>query len=246
MDGSLMRRIPEIKEDNSRVVQLFTDAKLLPNDDNNPGLAQHGGDQKQIMKQSDGIDNYHLLIDAAERLYGKFGFTRVTVRDIAGEVHMSASNVYRFFPARAEIAAAVCKKLLGKIEAEAEKVALSSTDSAAKRIRNLISAVHETHHKQNIHDRNLHKLVEAATAEKWSIIGEHNRRMTAIIEQIIANGIAEGEFRPWDASLAAHLIKTACIRFCDPRLGEDDDQKPEPTLDQMIDFCVSALAGKAP
>lgn len=240
-----MRRIPKIEENNSGVVQLFTDAKLLPNDDNNPGLAQHGGDQ-QIMKQSAGIDNYHLLIDAAERLYGKFGFTRVTVRDIAVEVHMSASNVYRFFPARAEIAAAVCKKLLGKIEAKAEKVALSRSDSAAKRIRNLISAVRETHHKQDIHDRNLRKLVETATAEKWTIIDEHNRRMTAIIEQIIATGMAEGEFRPGNASLAAHLVNAACNRFLDPRLVEDDDQKLEPTLDQMIDFCVSALARKGP
>ena len=238
-----MGRIPKIEENNRGVVQLFTDAKLLPNDDNSPGHAQHDGDQKQIKKRSDGIDNYHLIIDAAERLFGQFGFRKTTVADIAREMHMSASSVYRFFPVRSDIAVAVCKKLLSKIEAKAEKVALSSSDNAAKRIRNLISAVQETHQKQC---RNLHKLVEAATAEKWAIIDEHNRRMTAIIQQIIASGIAEGEFRPCDASLAAHLVNTACIRFCDPRLVEDDDQKPEPTLDQMIDFCVSALARDAP
>jgi AcrR family transcriptional regulator len=241
-----MRRIPEIKGINRRIVQLFTDAKVLPNDDNSPGHAQHDGDQKQIKKGSDGIDNYHLIIDVAERLFGKVGFRKTTVADIAGEAHMSVANVYRFFPARSEIAVAVCKKLLSKIEAKAEKVAVSSGDSPAKRIRNLISAVQETHHKQDMHNRNLLKLVEAATAENWAIIDEHNRRMTAIIEQIIASGIAEGEFRPWDASLAAHLVNTACIRFCDPRLVEDDDQKPEPTLDQMIDFCVSALTREAP
>src|ERR1700730_2606654 len=241
-----MERIPKIKENNRGVVQLFTGAKLLPNDDNSPGHAQHDGDQKQIKKRSDGIDNYHLIIDAAERLFGQFGFRKTTVADIADEVHMSAANVYCFFSARSEIATAVGKKLLSKIEAKAEKIALSSSDNPAKRIRNLISAVQETHHKQDMHNRNLHKLVEAATAERWAIIGEHNRRMTAIIEQIIASGIAEGEFRPSDASLAARLVNTACIRFCDPRLVEDDDQKPEPTLDQMIDFCVSALARDAP
>jgi AcrR family transcriptional regulator len=240
-----MPRIPEIK-DNKGVVQLFTDAKLLPNDHNGPDHAQHGGNQKQIKKRSDGIDTYHLIIDAAERLFGQFDFRKRTVGDIAGELHMSASNVYRFFPTKSEIVVAVCKKFLSKIEAKAEKVALSSSDSAAKRIRNVISAVLETYHKQDMHDRNLHKLVEAATAEKWAIIDEHNRRMTAIIEQIIASGIAEGEFRPRDALLGARLVNTACIRFCDPRLVGDDDQKPEPTLDQMVDFCVSALARKAP
>jgi AcrR family transcriptional regulator len=235
-----MRRTPEIKEN---VVQLFAGKKLLPNYDNSPGHAQHDGDEKQIKKESNPIENNHLIIDVAERLFRNFGFRKTTVADIAREMHMSASSVYRFFPVRSDIAVAVCKKLLSKIEAKAEKVALSSSDSPAKRIRNLISAVQETHQKQC---RNLHKLVEAATAEKWAIIDEHNRRMTAIIQQIIASGIAEGEFRPCDASLAAHLVNTACIRFCDPRLVEDDDQKPEPTLDQMIDFCVSALARDAP
>jgi AcrR family transcriptional regulator len=235
-----------MKENNRGVIPLFTDAKLLPNDDKSPGRAGYDGDQKQIKNGSDDIDNYHLIIDTAERLFGRFGFQKTTVADIARELHMSASNVYRYFPARSEIATAVCKKLLSKIEAKAEKVAVSSSDSPAKRIRNLILAVQKTHQKPDMHNRNLHKLVEAATAEKWAIIDEHNRRMTAIIQQIIASGIAEGEFRPCDASLAAHLVNTACIRFCDPRLVEDEDHKPEPTLDQMIDFCVSALARDAP
>ena len=173
-----MRRIPEIKDN---VVQLFTGKKLLPNYDNSPGHAQHDCDEKQIKKESNPIENNHLIIDVAERLFRNFGFRKTTVADIAREMHMSASSVYRFFPVRSDIAVAVCKKLLSEIEAKAEKVTVSSSDSPAKRIRNLISAVQKTHQKQC---RNLHKLVEAATAEKWAIIGEHNRRMTAIIEQI--------------------------------------------------------------
>jgi hypothetical protein len=72
-------------------------------------------------------------------------------------------------------------------------------------------------------------------------MGEHNQRMAAILEQIIANGMAAGEFRPGDAALAARLVNTACIRFCHPRLMVEYDQRPEPALDQMIDFCLAAL-----
>ncbi|MGB6175992.1 MAG: TetR/AcrR family transcriptional regulator [Methylocella sp.] len=157
---------------------------------------------------------------------------------------MSASNVYRYFARKSDINKAVCKDLLTKIEVNAEKVAVSSSCSAAQRIRVLISAVERTRHKRYIDCRNMHELIEVATVENWAIIGEHNRRMTAILEQIIASGIAAGEFRPGDASLAAHLIKTACIRFCDPRLVVDCDQTLEPTLDQVIDLCFSALAGE--
>ena len=45
------------------------------------------------------------------------------VADIARELHMSPANVYRFFAAKSEINEAVCMDLLGKIEAEAEKIA---------------------------------------------------------------------------------------------------------------------------
>jgi hypothetical protein len=70
---------------------------------------------------------------------------------------------------------------------------------------------------------------------------KHNQRMAGILEQIIASGMAAGEFHPGDAALAARLVNTACIRFCRPRLMVKNEQEPRPVLDQMIDFCLAAL-----
>ena len=69
--------------------------------------------------------------------------------------------------------------------------------------------------------------------------------MIEILEQIIASGMASGEFSTGDARLAARLVNTACIRFRDPRLIVEYKQEPEPTLDQMISFCLTAI-GKQP
>jgi hypothetical protein len=65
--------------------------------------------------------------------------------------------------------------------------------------------------------------------------------MAAILEQIMASGMASGEFPLGDATLAARLVNTACIRFSHPRLIVEFEQVPEPTLDQMIGFCLTAL-----
>jgi hypothetical protein len=65
--------------------------------------------------------------------------------------------------------------------------------------------------------------------------------MATILEQLIASGMASREFPAGDAMLAARLIKTACIRFCHPRLIVEYEQKPEPTLNQMIGFCLAAI-----
>jgi hypothetical protein len=71
----------------------------------------------------------------------------------------------------------------------------------------------------------------------------HNECVAAILEQIIASGMASGEFPPGDATLVAGLVNTACIRFRDPRLILEHEGEPEPTLDQMIDFCLAAIGG---
>ena len=169
----------------------------------------------QAEKESKGKDTHRQIVEVAERLFRQLGFQKTTVANIARELHMSAANVYRFFATKSEINAAVCMDILGKIEAEAEKIA-ASRGTAAQRMRNLVASVEKAHCKLYMCDRKLHELIEAAVTENWTIMREHNHRMTGMLEQIIASGMAAGEFRPGDAALAASLVNTACIRLWCP------------------------------
>jgi AcrR family transcriptional regulator len=195
----------------------------------------------QAEKESKEMDTHRKIVEGAERLFRQLGFQKTTVADIARELHMSPANVYRFFGAKSEINAAVCMDLLGKIEAEAGKIA-ASRGTAAQRMRILVASVEKAHSKLYMSDRELHELIEAAVTENWAIMREHNHRMTGMLEQIIASGMAAGEFRPGDAALAARLVNTACIRFCHPRLMAENEHEPKPVLDQIVDFCLAALA----
>jgi AcrR family transcriptional regulator len=210
-----------------------------PRHDNS--TADLDGQNMRTERESKEKDTHKLIVEVAERLFRQIGFQKTTVADIARELHMSPANVYRFFAAKSEINEAVCMDLLGKIEAEAEKIA-ASRSTATQRIRNLIGSVEKTHHKQYMFDRKLHDLIEAAIAEYWAIMRRHNERMAAILEQIIASGMASGEFPLGDATLAARLVNTACLRFSHPRLIVEFEQDTEPTVDQMIGFCLAALA----
>jgi AcrR family transcriptional regulator len=186
-------------------------------------------------------DNRKRIVEVAEHLFREIGFQKTTVADIARELHMSPANVYRFFTAKSEINEAVCMDLLSKIEAEAEKIA-ASRGAAAQKIRNLFGSVEKAHRKLFMYDRKLHDLIDAAITENWAIMRRHTERMAAILEQIIAGGMAANEFPAGDAALASRLVNTACIRFCHPRLIVEYEQEPEPTLDQMIGFCLAGLA----
>ena len=212
-----------------------------PRQDHSPADVQQDGQIMLAERESKKKDTQQLIVEVADRLFRQIGFQKTTVADIARELSMSPANVYRFFAAKSEINEAVCMDLLGKIEAAAEKIA-ASRGTAVHRIRNLFRSVEKTRTKQYMFDRKLHDLIEAAITENWVIMRRHTERMTAILEQIIAGGMASGEFLAGDSALAARLVNSACIRFSHPRLIVEYEQDPEPSLDQMIGFCFAALA----
>jgi AcrR family transcriptional regulator len=197
-------------------------------------------DENRDDKKSSGTETHQLIIEVAERLFRQIGFQKTTVADIARQLHMSSANVYRFFAAKSDIHDAVCMDLLGRIEAEAKKIA-TSHGTAAQKIRNLFGAVHTIHYEQYNSDRNLYALLEASIA-KWAAMRHHRECMTEISEQIIASGMASGEFPAGDAALASRLINTGCLQFRDPRLIVEHEQDDlDPTLDEMCDFCIAAI-----
>lgn len=233
-----MSTLGEIKEMDTGHETHLGEAQSLRRDHSSADVRQDG----QIMRsERESKEKGKLIVEVAERLFRQLGFQKTTVADIARELHMSPANVYRFFAAKSEINEAVCMDLLGKIEAEAEKIA-ASRGTAAQKLRNLFGSVEKTHTKQYMFDRKLHDLIEAAITENWAIMRRHTERLTKILEQIIASGMASGEFPAGDTALAARLVNTACIRFCHPRLIVEYEQEPEPSLDQMIGFCLVALA----
>ncbi|HEY8085991.1 MAG TPA: TetR family transcriptional regulator [Methylophilaceae bacterium] len=211
-----------------------------PRPDNSPGEPRQDGQDILGEGKTKEKDSRKLIVEIAERLFRQIGFQKTTVADIARELHMSSANVYRFFTAKSEINEAVCKDLLSKIEAEAEKIA-ASRSTAAQKIRNLFGSVEQAHHQLFTVDRKLHDLIEAAITENWTIMCGHTERMAAILERIIASGMASNEFPKGDAALASRLVNTACMRFWHPRLIAEYEQEPEPTLDQMIGFCLAAI-----
>ena len=180
------------------------------------------------------------IVATAERLFREIGFQKTTVADIARALGMSPANVYRLFNAKAEINAAVAQRLMAEVELGAERIALGP-GSAAERLRALIVANEAMNAARYVGERKIHDMVEAALVENWPIVQEHIDRMDALLEGLVAAGMANGEFAPGDARRAARLLHTACIRYCHPRLMVECADRPEPTSAQMVDFCLAAL-----
>jgi AcrR family transcriptional regulator len=194
----------------------------------------------KVLNENGERDTHLRIAEVAERLFGQIGFQKTTVADIARELHMSPANVYRFFSSKAEINEAVARRLLSEIEVLVAAVAKHGGRSSEK-LRTAIAAIEKQNAQRFLTNRKLHELVETAFNENWPIVHEHAQKLNTILAEIISRGNNEGEFHVEDSELAALLVRSACIRFCHPRLMVECAQDPEPTIDQMIDFCIVAL-----
>src|SRR5882724_10556625 len=190
-------------------------------------------------------DTRERILVVAERLFRQIGYQKTTVADIAKELRMSPANVYRFFDSKKAIHEAVARSLMGEVEVEAQRIA-NRPGPAAPRLRELLTTVHRMNSERYVGDSKLHEMVEIAMEESWEVCVAHIHRITESIGAVIAQGMASGEFEKSDVALAALCTCTAMVNFFHPQMIAQSANKPGPSIDQMIDFVIAALAPRAP
>ena len=191
-------------------------------------------------------DTRERILVVAERLFREIGYQKTTVADIAKVLRMSPANVYRFFDSKKAIHEGVARTLMGEVESAAQAIA-AKHESAASRLRELMTTIHRMNSERYIGDCKLHEMVEVAMEESWEVCVAHMLLITETIGKVIGEGAASGEFEAPDVPLAAMCASTAMMRFFHPQMIAQCATKPGPSLDQMIDFVLAGLAprGKA-
>jgi AcrR family transcriptional regulator len=186
-------------------------------------------------------DTRERILAVAERLFREIGYQKTTVADIAKVLRMSPANVYRFFDSKKAIHEGVARTLMGGVEDAAQAIA-TRRESAASRLRELMTTIHRMNCERYIGDSKLHEMVEVAMEESWEVCVAHMLLITETIGKVIGEGAASGEFEAPDVPLAAKCACTAMMRFFHPQMIAQCANKPGPSLDQMIDFVLAGLA----
>ena len=185
-------------------------------------------------------DTRERILVVAERLFRQIGYQKTTVADIAKELRMSPANVYRFFESKKAIHEGVARGLMGGVEEAAQKIA-AAPGPAAARLRNMMTTIHRMNSERYVGDAKLHDMVAIAMEESWDVCVAHMELIASTIGEVIAQGVASGEFHVTDVPLAAHCACMAMMRFFHPQMIAQCATKPGPTIDEMIDFVLAGL-----
>jgi AcrR family transcriptional regulator len=157
------------------------------------------------------------IMDTAEALFRRLGYSKTAVADIAAELKMSPANVYRFFPSKNAIIEAICQRCLAECEERCWTVA-RSRGTAAERIERMVLEILNYHRENHLADQRVNDMVLAAIELSWGAVRAHKEHMRGVFETIVRDGIAAGEFDKVDPAETARLLMISLVHFCHPVL----------------------------
>jgi AcrR family transcriptional regulator len=153
------------------------------------------------------------ILDGAVLAFGKNGFMRATLADVAEHAGVCAGTVSYYFGSKAKLFEdVVAERLMPYVEAEEASLA-SHQGPMAELLRQLLRRLWDRAWEPGILD--LMRVVKVESAEfpeggrlLCQQLGERWRR---IFGEILTAGMKNGEFRPMDVDVAARTISYALV-----------------------------------
>jgi AcrR family transcriptional regulator len=182
------------------------------------------------------------ILDVADRLFSHYGYSKTTVADLARELGMSPANVYRFFASKLEIVEAIAERLLAQRHAHNLTI-VASPGTAAERLTRFFVDNNRMNLEAFASDPKSYEIVEVAMNEQWQTISDYLVRMTDVLEALIREGVAAGEFPPGqDVRRSAACARQAFVSLFHPTIllqCADDTERAGP--EELADFIIRAL-----
>ncbi|HET6307003.1 MAG TPA: TetR/AcrR family transcriptional regulator [Rhodopila sp.] len=145
------------------------------------------------------------IIEEAVKLFYARGFTGTTLDDIAAELGVTKPFIYTHFRSKVELLAALCKPTIELSLAAVETASKEPGRPSERLYRAVVDFTHVVLSRQAniaIYFREEKNLTPEALAE----INALRRKFDRVLSELLAEGVAAGEFRIADVNLAALAI----------------------------------------
>jgi AcrR family transcriptional regulator len=159
------------------------------------------------------------LLRTAVELMSERGYGGTSTRDIASACGVSVAALYYHFPSKLALLREFLHDAHDVVLARLERAVAAAGPGARDR---LDAAVHALVWS-SLHDEFAMRATRVAWREHGRLqepdqraIAEKRERMVAVIEQVIAEGVAAGEFTTTDPPAVARAVLTLCIAVGDP------------------------------
>jgi AcrR family transcriptional regulator len=155
------------------------------------------------------------IVVAATEALRRYGPAKATVLDVAQSLGVSHGTVYRHFPTKAALRAAVVEQGLAEIDRRLEAIC-AEDGPAVDRIHRLLLALVEFKQGFARQDPELFETYCMIGVDGPKVASAHVTRLIGLLDRILADGAAAGEVRPAALAAGGRAIWHATSRFHDP------------------------------
>ena len=159
----------------------------------------------------------HNILDKAFARFGRFGFGKTTMAEIAKDCDMSPGNLYRYFENKKEIGAGCARRCMQQKLELVREVVRNHRLKPEKKLRSFALEVLEYMHQQFSDQSALMELVDFISRERWDIVAQYMDQERALLSEILSEGNRCGDFNIPDVLETAKWIQAALIKFISPR-----------------------------
>lgn len=181
------------------------------------------------------------ILEAAEDALRRFGPQKTTVVDVARALNVSHGSVYRHFASKAALREAVAERWLARVSQPLAAIA-GETGPAEARLRRWYEALMSAKRRKIQDDPELFETYHQLALESRAVVTAHVRHLTDQLARIIADGMAEGAFKPGDPQETAAAVLDATARFHNPaHAGEWTTRESEAAFERVWGLILAGL-----
>jgi AcrR family transcriptional regulator len=131
----------------------------------------------------EGVDKRERILDAAQRLFVRYGVKRTSIDDVAQEAGIAKGTVYLSFKSKAELFAAIADRLCATTYTDAQRIILEATPLVERLVGILDCHIGATHRlvEQSPHIAELTASKEALSAAAFGTLDGHIRSLLSTL-----------------------------------------------------------------
>ena len=196
-----------------------------------------------------GVGHRDRILDAAERLLGRFGYRKMTVDDIAAEAGIGKGTVYLSFPSKEEVVLSTVDRIVERVCTAMEEAAARDA-SAADRLRAMLRArVLVRFEAVAAYSASLNDLLGRIRAALLARRVQHFEREIGVLARVIAGGQQEGELAGGAPRRIGRALVLATNSLLPYALSPDelgDARRLRREAGDVIDIVVDGISASSP
>jgi AcrR family transcriptional regulator len=149
------------------------------------------------------------ILDATERLLGRFGYQKTTMEDLAREAGIGKRTIYLHFPGKEEVALCSIDRIVDRLKDQLRTIA-RSPDAPADRLRQMLLR-RVLYRFDSVRDyyQSLDEMFESLRPAYMARRQSYFNAEAVIFAEVLNEGQASGHFVFDDALAAAHTLLLA-------------------------------------